>query len=138
MSNASPTRLRKPTQCLVKKKPPKPFRSSGAETRELKTSFSSRLHILEELLHTVEEAALLGRVVGAVAAAQALLQLTQQSLLLFTEVDRCFYHHTAQQVARRATAYRLDTLAAQAEEFPGLGFGWDLELDATIQRDRKS
>ena len=92
-----------------------------------------RLHVLEELLHAVEEAALLGRVVGAVGAAETVLELAQQLLLILVELHRGLHHHLAQQVAGGAAAHRLDALAAQAEELAGLCLGRNLQFHPAIQ-----
>ena len=62
------------------------------------------------------------------------LELAQQFLLAVGEVDRCFNHDVAHEVARPARADAADALAAQAKYLARLGFGRDLDLRRTVQR----
>ena len=67
-------------------------------------------------------------------AAEALLQIFQQLLLLVAEANRGFHHHAAQQIALRAAAHRLNAPAAHAEQLAGLGFAGHLQIDAAVKR----
>src|SRR5690606_24140221 len=80
----------------------------------------------EEALHALEPAGL-ARVVARAAGVERGLELAQELLLLAGQADRRLDLDAAQQVARRATAYRGNTLAAQAEQLAGLGFRRQLE-----------
>ncbi len=68
------------------------------------------------------------------ASLERVLQLSHQLFLTGVEVDGRFHHYPAQQVAGAATAHAGHTLAAQAEQAAGLGFGGNLELHAPAER----
>ena len=69
---------------------------------------------------------------GAVVAA-GFFQFAQQILLALGQIDRCFDNHVAHQVTMSVAAYPLDTLAAQTENTPRLGFGRNLDGRSAIQ-----
>src|SRR5690606_8204084 len=65
---------------------------------------SSDIHVIEEILHSLEPGALARRL--RVLLLHRLLQLLQQIALVLGEVDRGLHHHPAQQVAGAAAAHR--------------------------------
>ena len=90
--------------------------------------------VVEELLHTVEEAFRTRAVVFPGRTAEALLQLFQQLLLLLIQPYRRLHHHAAQQIALGAAANGFHTFAAHAEQLAGLGFPRHFQVHATVQR----
>ena len=62
------------------------------------------------------------------------LELFQQLALALGEADRRFHHDTAQKIARHMAAHGFHALAAQPEQFAGLGFRRHLHLDGAIER----
>ena len=76
---------------------------------------------------------LLARIVPLVIAAQGLVELTQQVLLLGRQIDRRLDHHATEQVSDRAAAHRANALFAQAKHSPGLRLRRNLERHVSIQ-----
>ena len=70
---------------------------------------------------------------GAVVPTGGFLQFTQQFLLTLVQVDRRLDDQMAHQVAMCMAADPLDTLAAQAEHPPGLGFRRNSDGGGAIQ-----
>jgi hypothetical protein len=76
----------------------------------------------EETLDPVEPG-LLARMVARRVFLQRVLEFLQQVLLLTRELDRRLGDDATEQIARRATADRLDTFLAQAEDASRLRLG---------------
>src|SRR5690554_4045003 len=97
----------------------------------LLSNLSLELHIVEEVLHPFKPGMLLRILMVTLLF---LLKLLQQLFLPLGQVHWRLQHHSAHQVSRIATAYRSDPLATQPEQFAGLSFCRNLELDPPIQR----
>src|SRR5690554_290862 len=89
------------------------------------------LHIVKKVLHPFKPGVLLRILLVTLLF---LLKLSQQFFLPLGQVHWRFQHHPAHQVSRLTATHRGHPLAAQPEQFAGLGFRRNLKLDPSIQR----
>ena len=86
---------------------------------------------IKEFFHTLKPGRSFG---GVFAFFEAFLELTQQILLFGIQVHRRLKNNPAQEVAGPTAAHTGHTLAPQAKDPIGLGFGGNLQFHPTIQR----
>src|SRR5262249_48635343 len=116
------------------RRPEAPAACAGVESQRAAHPRRDRRRLAFEEFPDFVEPALGARVVARRVLLADGLEFLQQLALARGEVDRRLDHDVAEKVARRLAAHPLDALATQAEGFPALGLGGNLDARAAVER----